>query len=91
MLLLYRKEYFRYNVVNDITNSSRKVGDRMPNSAEIAKNAIDDFKKIQKYMVIAREENAQRTYAELKDEYLSLKAILNVLGVNLTDIDKIKE
>lgn len=91
MLLLYRKEYFRYNIVNDITNSSRKVGDRMPNSAEIAKNAIDDFKKIQKYMVIAREENAQRTYAELKDEYLSLKAILNVLGVNLTDIDKIKE
>lgn len=91
MLLLYRKEYFRYNIVNDITNFSRKVGDRMPNSAEIAKNAIDDFKKIQKYMVIAREENAQRTYAELKDEYLSLKAILNVLGVNLTDIDKIKE
>lgn len=29
--------------------------------------------------------------AELKDEYLSLKAILNVIGVNLTDIDKIKE
>ena len=29
--------------------------------------------------------------AKLKDEYLSLKAILNVAGVNLTDIDKIKE
>lgn len=42
-------------------------------------------------MVLAKEENAQKTYAELKDEYLSLKAILNVLGVNLTDIDKIKE
>lgn len=67
------------------------MGDYMPNSAEIAKNAIDDFKKIQKYMVLAKEENAQKTYAELKDEYLSLKAILNVLGVNLTDIDKIKE
>ena len=63
----------------------------MPIDAEIAKNAIDDFKKIQKYMVLAKEENAQKTYAELKDEYLSLKAILNVLGVNLTDIDKIKE
>lgn len=63
----------------------------MPNGAEIAKAAIDDFKKIQKYMVLAKEENAQKTYAELKDEYLSLKAILNVLGVNLSDIDKIKE
>lgn len=67
------------------------MGDCMPNGAEIAKNAIDDFKKIQKYMALAKEENAQKTYAELKDEYLSLKAILNVLGVNLTDIDKIKE
>ena len=63
----------------------------MPNSAEIAKNAIDDFKKIQKYMILAKKENAVETYAELKDEYLSIKAILNVLGVNLTDIDKIKE
>ena len=63
----------------------------MPNNAEIAKNAIDDFKKIQDYMAVAKEENATKTYAKLKDEYLSLKAILNVLGVNLTDIDKIKE
>lgn len=61
------------------------------NSAEIMKNAADEFKKIQKYMIIAKEENAVRTYAELKDEYDVLKAILNNLGVNLTDIDKIKE
>ena len=42
-------------------------------------------------MLLAREENAIKTYAELKREYLSLKAILNVAGVNLTDIDEIKE
>lgn len=63
----------------------------MPTSLEVTKAAIDDFKKIQKYMLLAREENATKTYAELKDEYLSLKAILQVSGVNLTDIDKIKE
>lgn len=63
----------------------------MPNGLEIAKAAIDDFKKIQEYMALAKEENATKTYAKLKDEYLSLKAILNVAGVNLTDIDKIKE
>ena len=44
----------------------------MPTSAEIAKNAVDDFKKIQKYMILAKEEHAVRTYAELKDEYLAL-------------------
>lgn len=58
---------------------------------EIAKAAIEDFKKIQEYMMLAKKENATETYAKLKDEYLSLKAILNVAGVNLTDIDKIKE
>ena len=63
----------------------------MPNGLEITKAAIDDFKKIQDYMIIAKEENAVRTYEKLKDEYLSLKAILQVAGVNLTDIDRIKE
>ena len=63
----------------------------MPNGLEITKAAIDDFKKIQEYMAIAKEENATRTYAKLKDEYHSLKAILQVSGVNMTDIDKIKE
>lgn len=63
----------------------------MPNNAEIAKNAIEDFREIQRYMVIAKEENAEKTYAELKKKYISLKALLNVLGVNLTDIDEIKE
>ena len=68
-----------------------KAGDCMPNGLETVKAAIDDFKKIQEYMQLAKEENATKTYAKLKDEYLSLKAILNVAGVNLTDIDKIKE
>ena len=42
-------------------------------------------------MLLAKEEGATKTYASLKDEYLSLKAVLQVAGVNLTDIDKIKE
>lgn len=63
----------------------------MPNGLEITKAAIDDFRKIQRYMFLAKKENASETYAELKEEYLALKAILNVAGVNLTDIDRIKE
>ena len=41
--------------------------------------------------IIAREENATKTYASLKKDYRSLKAVLTSLGVNLTDIDEIKE
>ncbi|MCI9582755.1 hypothetical protein D3Z50_09065 [Clostridiaceae bacterium] len=63
----------------------------MPTGIEVTKAALDDFKKIQEYMLLAKKENATETYAKLKDEYLTIKALLNVSGVNLTDIDKIKE
>lgn len=63
----------------------------MPSNAEIAKDTIEQFKKVQRFMTVAKKENAVETYAELKSEYLSLKALLNVIGVNLIDIDVIKE
>ena len=63
----------------------------MPSGIEVTKQALDDFKKIQRYMLLAKKENAVETYAELKEEYLTIKALLNVSGVNMTDIDRIKE
>lgn len=63
----------------------------MPTDIETTKQALDDFKKIQEYMLLAKKENAVEAYAKLKDEYLTLKALLHVSGVNMTDIDKIKE
>ena len=38
-----------------------------------------------------KEEKAEKTYAELKEEYLTIKALLQVSGVNLSELDKIKE
>lgn len=58
---------------------------------EITQKAMEDFMKIQRHMLIARKEDAKETYATLKKEYLYLKSLLNVAGVNLTDIDEIKE
>lgn len=64
----------------------------MPNAnLEITQKAMEDFLKIQRHMLVAKEENAARTYEGLKEEYLYLKSFLNVAGVNLTDIDRIKE
>lgn len=63
----------------------------MPTGIEVTKQALDDFKKIQKYMLLAKKEGAAETYAELKEEYLTIKALLQFSGVNMTDIDKIKE
>ena len=63
----------------------------MPNGLEITQKAIEDFVKVQRNMMLAREESAIKTYANLKEEYISLKALLTVAGVNLTELDKIKE
>lgn len=32
----------------------------MPNDLEVAKAAMDDFKKIQRYMILAKEEGATK-------------------------------
>ena len=61
------------------------------NNGEIIKNALEDFAKVQSRMFLAKKENATETYADLREDYILLKALLNSLGVNLTEIDKIKE
>lgn len=61
------------------------------NNGEIIQRGIEDFREVQRYMLLARKENATETYSELKEKYISLKALLNSLGVNITELDKIKE
>ena len=63
----------------------------MSNSLEITRDTLNDFQKIQEFMLLAKEENATRTYERLKEEYLFLKALLQTAGVNLSSIDKINE
>ena len=63
----------------------------MPGDGEIIERSINEFQKVQAHMIIAKEENATKTYASLKKDYRSIKAVLTSLGVNLTDIDEIKE
>lgn len=58
----------------------------MPGNGEIIERNINDFQKVQAHMLIARKENATETYASLKKDYRSLKAVLTSL-----DIDEIKE
>ncbi|MCI8695980.1 MAG: hypothetical protein HFH99_04260 [Lachnospiraceae bacterium] len=63
----------------------------MPGGAEIIRDTVNEFQKVQAHMKNAREENAMKTYEGLKKDYKSLKAVLDSLGVNLTDIDELKE
>ncbi len=68
-----------------------KVSDFVSEDLAVIRDALNDFQKVQRRMLLAKEENAMKTYADLKDDYVSLKALLTSLGVNLTEIDKIKE
>ena len=63
----------------------------MPSNGEIIKDVVEQFQKVQSHMKNATKEHAAETYEGLKKDYLSLKAVLTSLGVNLTDIDQIKE
>lgn len=63
----------------------------MSGNGEIIERSVNDFLKVQKRMLLAKEENAMKTYEDLKDDYISLRVILVSMGVNLTEIDRIKE
>ena len=63
----------------------------MTANGEIIERTVLDFQRVQAHMKKAKRENATETYEGLKKDYRSLKAVLTSLGVNLTDIDEIKE
>ncbi len=62
----------------------------MPNSTEIAKEAIEEFDRIQDYMMSCEDKNSV-LYQKMRRRYMTLKAILTTSGVNLSEIDYIKE
>ncbi|MCM1186042.1 MAG: hypothetical protein NC251_03165 [Lachnoclostridium sp.] len=61
----------------------------MPNGAEIIKDYVSEFSRLQNWM-LAIKEVAPDTYDSMHDRYIELKVTLTSLGVNLTEIDKIK-
>ena len=56
---------------------------------EMMKISIEEFSRLQDYM-LASDKNSD-AYKLMKTRYNDLKAILISSGVNLTDIDRIKE
>ena len=53
--------------------------------------AVCEFQKLQADRKNAKREHAVEPQEGLKKDYKSLKVLLNSLGVNLTDIDELKE
>ena len=62
----------------------------MPSSADIIRDSITEFSRVQTWMLSVKEKDSV-TYQLMHDRYIELKVTLSTLGVNLTQLDKIKE
>ena len=60
----------------------------MPEKEMLQKN-IEEFSRLQRYKKISEKDSP--AYAEMKERYIELKVILSSSGVNLTELDRIKE
>ena len=56
---------------------------------EMLQRNIEDFSRIQRYMSLS--EKGSESYNAMKERYIELKIILSASGVNLTELDHIKE
>ena len=63
----------------------------MPGISDFVKDSVVEFSRLQNWMLSAKENNDISTYNMMLDRYKELKVILAVAGVNLQEIDKIKE
>jgi hypothetical protein len=61
----------------------------MPDGADIIKDSITEFTRVQNWMIQIKDV-APDTYNSMYDRYIELKVTLTTLGVNLSEIDKLK-
>lgn len=62
----------------------------MPNAADIIRDSITEFSRLQSWMLSVRDKDPI-TYNSMHERYIELKVTLTALGVNLTELDRIKE
>lgn len=56
---------------------------------EMLKMLVEEFSRLQDYMIESDKES--NAYKRMKRRYIELKVILTVSGINLTELDFIKE
>lgn len=56
---------------------------------EILQKNVEEFSRLQRYMKLS--DKTSEAYHEMKLRYIELKVILTGFGVNLTELDYIKE
>lgn len=72
--------------------ASQKAVKRMAeemSDKEMMKVSVEEFSRLQRYMMLAEKDS--ESYKAMKERYIELKVILTTFGVNITELDRIKE
>lgn len=56
---------------------------------ELLQKNVEEFARLQNYMVLAEKDS--EVYKAMRGRYIELKVILTACGINLTELDIIKE
>lgn len=56
---------------------------------EMIKVSIEEFSRLQDYMLECDKDSS--VYKKMKTRYIELKVFLQISGVNITELDRIKE
>ena len=56
---------------------------------EMMKVSVEEFSRLQRYMVLVDKESD--AYKTMYERYVELKVILTSFGVNLTELDRVKQ
>ncbi|MCI8783298.1 hypothetical protein AALD74_13850 [Lachnospiraceae bacterium 48-21] len=57
---------------------------------EMMKVSVEEFARVQKYMILTDNKDSA-AYKEMRGRYIELKVILTAFGINLAELDVIKE
>lgn len=63
----------------------------MPSMSDIVRDSVVDFSRLQDWMLSAKKNNDLETYEQIHKRYIELKVTLSSLGVNITELDRIKQ
>lgn len=56
---------------------------------EMLQKNVEEFSRLQRYMRLCEKDS--EAYMEMKEQYIELKIILTASGINLMELDRIKE
>lgn len=57
---------------------------------EMLKISVEEFSRLQGYMLLLADKESE-AYKAMKVRYIELKVILATSGINLTELDRVKE